>query len=124
MFSGDGPARQFEAGQQRGGHYSCLCGVQVTEHPNIECAMRFHFPSLTERVNLFKAGILWNQFTLENLSPLTNLKRDDLIDELEARGVDTFHLSKLEMQEKLTTIMHGVQRPKLFSAVSIAPLIC
>lgn len=86
--------------------------------------MRFHFPSLLESVNLFKAGILWNQFTLENLSPLTNLKRDDLIDELETRGVDTFHLSKLEMQEKLTTIMHGVQRPKLFSAVSIAPLIC
>lgn len=111
VFSGDGPARQNEAGQQRGGHYSCLCGIKVTEHPNIECAMRFHSPSLPERVNLFKAGILCNQFSLENLSPLTNLKRDDLIDELEARGVDTFHLSKLEMQEKLTTIMHGIQRP-------------
>lgn len=111
VFSGDGPARQFEAGQQRGGHYSCLCGIKVTEHPNIECAMRFHSPSLPERVNLFKAGILCNRFSLENLSPLTNLKRDDLIDELEARGVDTFHLSKLEMQEKLTTIMHGIQRP-------------
>lgn len=39
------------------------------------------------------------------------MKRDDLIDELEARGVDTIHLSKLEMQEKLTIIMHGIQRP-------------
>lgn len=25
VFSGDGPARQFEAGQQRGGHYSAVC---------------------------------------------------------------------------------------------------
>ena len=27
LFSGDGPARQFEAGQQRGGHFSCICGI-------------------------------------------------------------------------------------------------
>lgn len=106
VFSGDGPARQFEAGQQRGGHYSCLCGIKVIEHQNIECAMRFHSPSFPERVNLFKAGILWNQLTLENLSPLTNLKRDYLIDKLEARGeIDTFHLPKL------TIIIHGIQRP-------------
>jgi hypothetical protein len=40
-----------------------------------------------------------------------NLKRDDLIEELEARGVDTYHLSKQDMQDQLTNIMHGVQRP-------------
>ncbi|KAK3109115.1 hypothetical protein FSP39_023377 [Pinctada imbricata] len=27
VFSGDGPARQFEAGHQRGGNYSCLCRI-------------------------------------------------------------------------------------------------
>ena len=111
VFSGDGPARQFEAGQQRGGHYSCICGIKVSEHQNLECAMRFYSPSLQERVNVFKAGILWNQFSSENYSPFINLKRDDLIEELEARGVDTFHMSKPEMQEELTTILHGIQRP-------------
>ena len=29
VFSGDGPARQFEAGHQRGGNFSCLCGISV-----------------------------------------------------------------------------------------------
>ena len=60
---------------------------------------------------MFKAGILWNQFSSENYSPFINLKRDDLIEELEARGVDTFHMSKPEMQEELNAILHGIQRP-------------
>ena len=32
VFTGDNPARQYEGGQQRGGNYSCLCGVNVTDH--------------------------------------------------------------------------------------------
>ena len=32
LFSGDGPARQFEAGQQRGGHFSCICGITWHQH--------------------------------------------------------------------------------------------
>ena len=35
LFSGDGPARQFEAGQQRGGHFSCICGIRANEHENL-----------------------------------------------------------------------------------------
>ena len=68
---------------------------------------------------MFKAGILWNQFSSENYSPFINLKRDDLIEELEARGVDTFHMSKPEMQEELTTILHGIQRPPALSVYEI-----
>jgi hypothetical protein len=30
IFSCDGPARQFECGQQRGGHYRRFCGVMVS----------------------------------------------------------------------------------------------
>ena len=37
IFSGDGPARQFECGQQRGGHYSCICGVETRNHTNFLC---------------------------------------------------------------------------------------
>ena len=32
LFSGDRPAGQFEAGQQRGGHFSCICGIRANEH--------------------------------------------------------------------------------------------
>ncbi|XP_052075911.1 uncharacterized protein LOC127714002 [Mytilus californianus] len=35
LFSGDGPARQFEGGQQRGGNYPCLCGVHAEQHTNL-----------------------------------------------------------------------------------------
>ena len=54
VFSGDGPARQFEAGHQRGGNFSCLCGISVKEHQNLECALRFNPPSLFERMELWK----------------------------------------------------------------------
>ena len=37
ISSGDGPARQFESGQQRGGNFPCLCGIHVENHANIEC---------------------------------------------------------------------------------------
>ncbi|CAC5387756.1 unnamed protein product [Mytilus coruscus] len=32
VFSGDGPARQFKIGQQRGGNYPCVCGVHANDH--------------------------------------------------------------------------------------------
>lgn len=35
VFSWDGPARQFEAGQQRGGNYPCICGVKAAQHGNL-----------------------------------------------------------------------------------------
>lgn len=38
LSSGDGP--QFEVRKQRGGNFSCLCGVFVKEHQNLECAFR------------------------------------------------------------------------------------
>lgn len=58
VFSGDGPARKFEAGQQRGGNFSCLCGIPSKEHSNLEYALGFHPPSLQDRCNVFKGGCL------------------------------------------------------------------
>lgn len=48
VSSGDGP--QFEDRQQRGGNFSCLCGVSVKEHQNLECAFRWCPPSLSEKI--------------------------------------------------------------------------
>lgn len=111
VFSGDGPARQFEAGQQRFGNFSCLCGISVKEHQNLENAFQFYSPSLSERVQIFKSGIFWKNFSERNISPPTNLKQDDLREELEARGIDTWEKTKTEMQEELTSVLHGIQRP-------------
>ena len=61
FFSGDGPARQFEAGHQRGGNYSCLCGIRAKDHLNLECALRSRVPSLEDRMKTFRAGQLWKR---------------------------------------------------------------
>ena len=90
VFSGDGPARQFEAGHQRGGNFSCLCGISVKEHQNLECALRFNPPSLFERMELWKSGIYWKDYSENNINPLSNLKKEALTGELEARGMDTY----------------------------------
>lgn len=71
VFSGDGPARQFEAGQQRGGNFSCLCGIPSKEHSNLEYALGFHPPSLLDRCEVFKGGCLWRRFSLTNPSPFS-----------------------------------------------------
>lgn len=111
VFSGDGPARQFEAGHQRGGNFSCLCGISVKEHQNLECALRFHPPTLSERMKILKSGVHWKKYSERNINPLCNLKKEALTDELEARGVDTYGKSVAEMKEKLVEILHGIQRP-------------
>uniref|UniRef100_A0A8W8L0T5 Uncharacterized protein n=1 Tax=Magallana gigas TaxID=29159 RepID=A0A8W8L0T5_MAGGI len=111
VFSGNGPARQFEAGHQRGGNFSCLCGISVKEHQNLECALRFHPPTLSERMKILKSGVLWKEYSERNINPLYNLKKEALTDELEARGVDTYGKSAAEMKEKLVEILHGIQRP-------------
>lgn len=86
VFSGDGPARQFEAGQQRGGNFSCLCGVSMKGHQNLECAFRCYPPSLSERNIIFRAGELWQNFSINgtSISPFVNLRKESLVDELEA----------------------------------------
>ena len=57
VFSGDGPARQFESGQQRGGNYSCVCGAHVDMHQNLEFCWRLPTLSLEDRRKLFTAGL-------------------------------------------------------------------
>lgn len=72
-FCLDEPARQLEAGQQRGGNFSCLCGISVKEHQNLEYAFQSFSPSLSERVQIFKSGIFGKNFPERNISPLVNL---------------------------------------------------
>lgn len=35
VFTGNNPARQFEGGQQKGGHFSVRSGVSVKDHSNL-----------------------------------------------------------------------------------------
>ncbi|CAC5406239.1 unnamed protein product [Mytilus coruscus] len=81
ICSGDNPARQFESGQQRGGQYSCLCGVDSKSHINLELCFKLKACTLEER------------------------------HELEDRHVNTHTWGKPRLQQELNDILHGISRP-------------
>ena len=112
IFTGDNPARQFESGQQRGGNYSCLCGIHVNDHKNLACAFTNRTISLTDRFEHFKKGIMWKGFSMKNINPLSNLKKSELIKELDHRKLESYDdMNKNELQSILTETMRGMNRP-------------
>ncbi|CAG2231598.1 unnamed protein product [Mytilus edulis] len=112
FFSGDGPARQFEAGQQRGGNYSCLCGVHSKNHINLECCFKRTPSDLEDRRAVFLKGESLVKIKQGNINPFQNLSKDELTEELECRGIDTFRLkTKASLQEEMSDLLHGISRP-------------
>ncbi|CAC5422057.1 unnamed protein product [Mytilus coruscus] len=110
--SGDNPARQFESGQQRGGQYSCLCGVDSKSHINLELCFKHKACTLEERRQIIMQGKIVSKMLKEkNLNPLRNMKKNDLIDELEDRHVNTHTWGKPRLQQELNDILHGISRP-------------
>ncbi|KAK3107278.1 hypothetical protein FSP39_010990 [Pinctada imbricata] len=111
VFSGDNPARQFESGQQRGGSYSCICGINVEDHTNLECAFRTLPSSLEERRQVVVAGSLWRQLQNGKINPFQNLKKQEIVDELEARGIWDYGNLKPELSAQMSNLLHGINRP-------------
>ncbi|CAC5399835.1 unnamed protein product [Mytilus coruscus] len=112
ICSGDNPARQFESGQQRGGQYSCLCGVDSKSHINLELCFKHKACTLEERRQIIMQGKIVSKMLKEkNLNPLRNMKKNDLIDELEDRHVNTHTWGKPRLQQELNDILHGISRP-------------
>lgn len=78
---------------------------------NLENAFQIDVPSLQERLEIFKEGELWKGFSLMRPSPFANLKKQDIMRELVARGHDTDDKNKVELQEELSNTLRGIQRP-------------
>ena len=52
VFKGDSPARQFEAGQQKGGNFFCCsCSIQGNFSANLRYTLQSKSLSLQERIN-------------------------------------------------------------------------
>lgn len=100
VFTGDNPARRFESGQQRGGKYSCLCGVLSSEHNNFICCYNSEPLTLEERRELVVAGQTWQKMKTGTVNPFQNLKKEEIIEELENRSVWPEKETKSEVQEK------------------------
>ncbi|CAC5412435.1 unnamed protein product [Mytilus coruscus] len=75
VFSGDNPARQFEAGQQRGGAYSCLCGISSKAHINLESCYKQKPYDLENRRKIVTEGYLWKKIEGGNFNPFKNFKK-------------------------------------------------
>lgn len=111
VFTGDNPARQFESGQQRGGKYSCVCGVPANEHNNFICCYNTETLTLEERRKLVISGNVWQKMKTGTVNPFQNLRKEEIIEELERRSIWTEAETKSEVQEKLASTLHGVVRP-------------
>ena len=73
---------------------------------------------------------MWKHFSASNINPLSNLKKNDIIDELDSRDIDVYNLNKTDLQSKLSEILHGIQRPaalicpSLFNDDTLSTLNC
>lgn len=63
------------------------------------------------RNHIFRAGELWQNFsiTFTNIYHFVYLKKESLVDELDARGINTDRMNRSEMQGFFC--YHGIQRP-------------
>jgi hypothetical protein len=63
---------------ERGGHYSCICGVETRNHTNFLCTWKILPMSLDDRQNLLQQGILWKKSLSGDFYPFRNLKKKEL----------------------------------------------
>ena len=111
FFHGDSPARQFESGQQKGGHYFCSnCGCHAQRTFVICHALNCPLVSLQDRINMVMTGRVARTNTLNLLrKPIQNLSRADLEKELASRGIYDGQTIK-ELKGLLEAEMKGIQR--------------
>ena len=113
IFKGDSPARQFEAGQQKGGtFFCCSCSIQRNFSAKLRYTLQSNCLSLQERIN----KVTQTESTLQRIRRgdvklFYNLKKDEIIDELHQRKVKfSCNLNGKDLLTMLEYAMHGIQR--------------
>ena len=66
---------------------------------------------MEERRDLVVQGNEWKKLEEGIINPFKDLKKDDMIEELEQRGIDTYHMKRDELREVLNETLHGIARP-------------
>ena len=124
FFHGDNPAQQFECGQQKGGTYYCsTCGVNANRVHELDYSFRCTHISFSDRQKLILEGTISKQQTLAgNNKPTKNLKKAELLKELNSRNIYDGE-SRADLSKLLTDELHGVQRvPALLYPSPLATL--
>ena len=113
LFKGDGPAAQFEAGQQKGGNFPCWgCSIHKSRISDFVHASSLPLISLNDRVDKVLASLQSLKASkLKKTKLYTDLSIDNLILELQERGIKfSTKQRKDKIQNLLTEEMHGIQR--------------
>ena len=85
FFHGDGPAQQFEAGNNIGGTYPCVCcAVNAESISDLEYAFKCPTRTLTKRQHFVISGCAWKK---GGVNPFDKLKVAQLRKELNKRGL-------------------------------------
>ena len=89
LILGDGPASQFEAGQQKGGDYFCwACPVSGESTNSLSYCYYQKCISFEERRDKILQSLRSQNATRNNnLKLYSNLKKDAICQELQERGV-------------------------------------
>ena len=89
FFKGDGPAAQFEAGQQKGGDYFCWsCNLFAGRSDDLTYALNTEYTSLQDRISLLlKSSRSKAASRKRELKLYKNMQKPDIISELHDRGV-------------------------------------
>ena len=112
FFHGDSPAREVEAGQQKGGYYYCsTCGCHSDRVSELDHVLNCPVVSLQDRIDtIMKPGTVSRINTLNKKpKPISNLSKQELEKELAARGIFRGE-KKQELQTLLYMELRGIQR--------------
>lgn len=123
FFHGDSPSREFESGQQKGGHYYCSgCGDHADRVYDLAYTFHCTTVSLDDRQKIvLKGPIQKRNSLLQKPKPFTALQKPELELELGGRGIYDGKTKK-EMQKLLEEDLHGVSRvPALLSSPQSSP---
>jgi len=111
FFHGDSPSREFESGQQKGGHYYCSgCGAHADRVYDLAYSFHCTTVSLDDCQKIVLKGPIGKRNSLlQKPKPFTALQKPELELELAGRGIYDGKTKK-EMQKLLEEDLHGVSR--------------
>ena len=116
FFKADGPACQFEAGQQKAGHYFCwTCDIHYSNVKDyVYLSYRKIYSYQDRQKKIFKTSGSRRRSKGGSVKLYDKLEKDELKRELIEMDVDFDKYTLMELKEEFTKEMHEIQRvPRL-----------
>ena len=113
FFKGDSPARQFEAGQKKGGNnFCCSCPINGQYAGKYTYVYNLPILSLQDRVNkIIQTTASLSKLNQNKTNLYDKMKKHEIVEELRQRNVKFLSiLPAKELQSFFDFEMHGIQR--------------